>query len=492
MDLIVSQQLHTLEGSKPKREQSLAKTLVKATLVFVSVSLVAFFGLNSRAIVQQVSDHFQITNAPSDLLTDTDSDGLPDWWEHKYAFAAEQTGDESGDPDAEQLVNLGEYTYDTDPRNPDTDSDGFSDKDEIDHFFDPLLAGAVRLDFDHDGLPDWWEKQYGFIIGNDESNEDPDGDGLINRKEFDAGTNPLVADTDGDGRNDGEEIRNGYNPLGQGALDTDGDGLTDREESVPHTDPTKKDTDGDGLSDFDEVKTYGTNPLVADTDGDGFSDKAEVDSGYDPLKTGGAKLASRDADGDGLSLQDEERLGTNPNKGDSDEDGITDGQELQLGTDPTADKNPTTTPQVEIRIPKISVIAPVVFVAGTTEEDYQKGLESGAIHLPQTPFPGLAGNSYITGHSSDYAFKPGNYKEIFVKLNDLAVDDTVEVALHYYSGRVRVQRWRMFQKQIVAADDQRLFAQTAEPVLTLATCWPINTSWQRVMEKFELQETVFE
>jgi len=59
-------------------------------------------------------------------------------------------------------------------------------------------------------------------------------------------------------------------------LDSDGDGLMDRRELEIGTDPYNPDTDGDGLSDGDEVLKYGTDPLNPDSDFDMLSDGAEV------------------------------------------------------------------------------------------------------------------------------------------------------------------------------------------------------------------------
>ena len=50
------------------------------------------------------------------------------------------------------------------------------------------------LDTDADGLPDYYEKIYGFNILVNDSYLDPDNDGLTNYQEFLAGTNPLVAE----------------------------------------------------------------------------------------------------------------------------------------------------------------------------------------------------------------------------------------------------------------------------------------------------------
>jgi len=55
-----------------------------------------------------------------------------------------------------------------------------------------LGLGQFPADSDGDGLPDWWEASYP-LAGN--PNEDSDGDGLTNLKEYIAGTDPQDADS---------------------------------------------------------------------------------------------------------------------------------------------------------------------------------------------------------------------------------------------------------------------------------------------------------
>jgi uncharacterized membrane protein len=68
--------------------------------------------------------------------------------------------------------------------------------------------------------------------------------------------------------------------------DFDGDGLRNRREFATGTDPTDTDTDKDGLQDGPEVHTYGSDPTSADTDGDGVRDGTEIRRGTDPARAG--------------------------------------------------------------------------------------------------------------------------------------------------------------------------------------------------------------
>jgi hypothetical protein len=134
------------------------------------------------------------------------------------------------------------------------------------------------VDTDGDGMPDWWETQYGLNPASAaDAATDADGDGATNLQEYNAGSNPTVADTDGDGLSDGNEI------------------------NIRLTNPTKADTDGDGLSDGFEVNTSLTNPLLADTDGDGFSDGLEVAQGTNPNSSGSALVPIVNLDATALS-----------------------------------------------------------------------------------------------------------------------------------------------------------------------------------------------
>ncbi len=74
----------------------------------------------------------------------------------------------------------------------------------------PAAASAARrIDRNHDGLPDRWERMHHLSLKVDQGPRDQDRDGLVNRAEFADHTDPRNADTDGDGVSDANEDVNG-------------------------------------------------------------------------------------------------------------------------------------------------------------------------------------------------------------------------------------------------------------------------------------------
>ena len=120
------------------------------------------------------------------LEGDSDSDGLPDWWERHYGLNLEDGSDAALDLDSDGLTNLEEFingsyadqvdsdgdqlsdadevnTYNTDPTDIDSDGDSMRDDWEIANGFDPLDAADRDLDTDGDGVPNYSE----YLVGTD-------------------------------------------------------------------------------------------------------------------------------------------------------------------------------------------------------------------------------------------------------------------------------------------------------------------------------------
>lgn len=207
-------------------------------------------------------------------------------------------------------------------------------------------------DEDADGLPSWWEYQYGLNpAASNSATGDEDSDGLNNLWEFKLGLNPRLADSNSNGISDALE-------------DRDQDGLTNISElSTHHTLPDQPDTDGDGLSDGWEI-LYGYLALV--------NNETDADQTNDP---------DDDPDNDGLLNSAEDQIGTNPNNGDTDGDGFSDRVENEAASGATnaasTPGNPGGTPGGPTAPPPPTIPVQVNFgdQSGSHSEKYRVWLE---------------------------------------------------------------------------------------------------------------------
>ena len=144
-------------------------------------------------------------------------------------------------------------------------------------------------------------------------------------------------------------------------------------------------------------------------------------------------------------------------------------------TDITIDQE--VAPESKVIIPKINVNVPVNYDITTYDEaTIQRGLENGVVHYANTALPGQVGNNVILGHNTNNFWNSGNYKTAFVLLDRLENGDTIE--LHYNSKRYV---YEVFNKKVVEPNDFSLInQQVQEPIVSLITCTPPGTSWQRL------------
>lgn len=81
---------------------------------------------------------------PVDPATlDTDGDTLPDQWEAQNGLDLNDGADAQDDPDFDQLKNVEEFRFGTNPQNPDTDADGFRDGAEVQQGYNPNGEGRL-------------------------------------------------------------------------------------------------------------------------------------------------------------------------------------------------------------------------------------------------------------------------------------------------------------------------------------------------------------
>jgi len=81
-----------------------------------------------------------------DVNHDSDSDGIPDWWEIRWGYDRLDVSDGSTDDDGDGADNLEEYQETTDPTDQDTDNDGIFDGPDDDPLNDNLPIADAGTD----------------------------------------------------------------------------------------------------------------------------------------------------------------------------------------------------------------------------------------------------------------------------------------------------------------------------------------------------------
>lgn len=139
----------------------------------------------------------------------------------------------------------------------------------------------------------------------------------------------------------------------------------------------------------------------------------------------------------------------------------------------------------QLIISKINITTQISINAdGNNKDEYNKALENGVAHLKGSALPGKSGNVFIFGHSSYYEDRPGNYKQIFAKLNDLVPGDIIEI-----QSRNARYIYKILDKKIVEPNDVSIANQNYNlKQITLMTCWPVGSTAQRLVVVGELVE----
>ncbi len=144
-----------------------------------------------------------------------------------------------------------------------------------------------------------------------------------------------------------------------------------------------------------------------------------------------------------------------------------------------------------IVIPKIGKNIPLLDVKDRPVEwvvelnnIFMEELENGVVRYPGSAKPGEKWNAFVFGHSSNFPWLDGDYKDVFALLHKLDVGD--EVIVFYWQ---RKYTYRMKEKQVIRPGDVDILKRDKWiSELTLMTCWPVGTTLNRMILIWELVE----
>jgi sortase A len=129
-------------------------------------------------------------------------------------------------------------------------------------------------------------------------------------------------------------------------------------------------------------------------------------------------------------------------------------------------------------IPKLEINSRVIAdVDPFSARDYHVALKEGIAHAKGTSLPGESGNIFMFAHSSGNFYELNRTNPLFFLLNKLEKEDKLLVVY-----KNKLFNYQVTEKKVVASDAvEYLESRSDEETLTLMTCWPPGTDYERLL-----------
>lgn len=125
-------------------------------------------------------------------------------------------------------------------------------------------------------------------------------------------------------------------------------------------------------------------------------------------------------------------------------------------------------------IPSININAPIIWRSPV--ENTIENLKNGVAHYAGTALPGENGNVFITGHSSNYWWDPGRFKQVFVLLDKLKIGDRIYIN---YNDQPYV--YQVENIKVIKPAQIEVLNPADHSILSLMTCTPVGTTINRLI-----------
>lgn len=135
-------------------------------------------------------------------------------------------------------------------------------------------------------------------------------------------------------------------------------------------------------------------------------------------------------------------------------------------------------PNFSVVIPKIGANARIIpNVDASNEREYSEALKKGVAQAAGTAFPGEGGHVFLFAHSTDYWWNVSAYNAVFYLLGKLIKGDDINI---FYKGERFV--YRVVETKVVYPSEvEYITRKTNQEFLTLQTCWPLGTTFKRLL-----------
>ncbi|NCN24537.1 sortase [Candidatus Berkelbacteria bacterium] len=131
-------------------------------------------------------------------------------------------------------------------------------------------------------------------------------------------------------------------------------------------------------------------------------------------------------------------------------------------------------PQNRLIIPKIKINTPIVWNA--SKDEIISKLKEGVAHYQGTSLPGENGNVFITGHSSNFWWDDGLFKQVFALLDKLENNDKI-----FITFEKQLYIYQVEKAEVVSPSQIEVMNPVDHSIVSLMTCYPVGTTINRLV-----------
>ncbi len=157
-------------------------------------------------------------------------------------------------------------------------------------------------------------------------------------------------------------------------------------------------------------------------------------------------------------------------------------EEIDLNIEIIPFVNRVVIPKIGKNIPLVDIEEWKVEWLDELNDIFMEELSWGVVRYPGSAKPWQFGNAFIFWHSSNFPWVQWEYNDVFVLLDKLEIWDEV---VSYYEWQKYT--YKITEKRVIHPSDVEVLKRdTGKKEITLMTCWPIGTTYNRLLVIWEL------